>query len=171
MIKGASIIRHRFVANSCVPSSLYASSSARIISYAAASRRRHNNTHISCTSLSSLLNTSTIPAITDNVASVNTPCLDQVRYHRTDYEGPGKYGERETGTNFGTSQQHDHAHNHDNTHDGQANEIDEEEKQRIRQLLKSRYTRRSGSYSHRGYTVGIGGPGEMCLLYEVSCFI
>lgn len=73
----------------------------------------------------------------------------QVRYHRTDYDGPGTYDNRETGTNFG---QHDHSHNH--TH-----EVEEtEEKLRLQKLLRARYNRRSGTYDDRGYTIGIGGP-------------
>ena len=90
----------------------------------------------------------------------------QVRYHRTDYEGPGKFAERETGSMFGTGQ-HDHDHSHDDTHHVQQQQqvdVNEDEKEQIRQLLKARYTRRSGSYSHRGYTIGIGGPGRLFIL-------
>ena len=73
----------------------------------------------------------------------------QVRYHRTDYDGPGTYANRETGTNFG---QHDHSHDH--THEGE----ETEEKLRLQKLLRARYDRRSGTYDDRGYTIGIGGP-------------
>lgn len=73
----------------------------------------------------------------------------QVRYHRTDYDGPGTYDKRVTGTNFG---QHDHSHNH--THEGEVTE----EKLRLQNLLRARYNRRSGTYDDRGYTIGIGGP-------------
>ena len=87
----------------------------------------------------------------------------QVRYHRTDYEGPGKFAERETGSMFGTDE-HDHDHSHNDTHhvqkQQQVDHVNEDEKEQIRQLLKARYNRRSGSYSHRGYTIGIGGPGR-----------
>ncbi|KAL9185991.1 hypothetical protein ACHAXT_005229 [Thalassiosira profunda] len=72
--------------------------------------------------------------------SAAIPIANQIRFHRTDYEGPGAFGERETGA----------MHSHD--------EVDEEEKQRLRQILQARYTRRSGTYAQRGYTVGIGGP-------------
>jgi len=69
------------------------------------------------------------------------------KYHRTDYDGPGTYDNRESGTNFG---QHDHSHNH--TH-----EVEEtEEKLRLQKLLRARYDRRSGTYDDRGYTIGIG---------------
>ena len=84
----------------------------------------------------------------------------QVRYHNTNYEGPGKFDERETGSNFNAAPHHDHSHNH---HEHQQESISDDEKQHIRQLLKARYTRRSGSYAHRGYTIGIGGPGEWVL--------
>mmetsp|Transcript_18569 Transcript_18569/g.34171 ORF Transcript_18569/g.34171 Transcript_18569/m.34171 type:complete len:376 (-) Transcript_18569:198-1325(-) len=85
-----------------------------------------------------------------------TTC-SQVRFHRTDYEGPGKFGQRETGSIFG--EQHHHSHEHDDhTHQEQQQEDHENEKQQLRQLLQARYNRRSGTYSHRGYTVGIGGP-------------
>ena len=90
----------------------------------------------------------------------------QVRYHRTDYEGPGKYGERETGSMFG--EQHDHSHEHQDTehHQNQKDTvINEAEKEQLQQLLKVRYNRRSGSYQHRGYTIGIGGPGK-----DILCF-
>lgn len=35
---------------------------------------------------------------------------------------------------------------------------EDDEKEEIRVLLEGRYRRRSGNYSHRGYTIGIGGP-------------
>ena len=94
----------------------------------------------------------------------------QVRYHRTDYEGPGKYTERETGSMFG-GEQHDHSHEHQDTthHQNQKDTvINEGEKEKLQQLLKVRYNRRSGSYSHRGYTIGIGGPGKDILSYPRS---
>lgn len=73
----------------------------------------------------------------------------QLRFHRTDYGGPGKYNDRETGANFGNA--HDHEHN--NSH-----KVVDEEKQRLQKLLHARYDRRSGTYEDRGYTIGIGGP-------------
>lgn len=76
-------------------------------------------------------------------------CVHQKRFHRTDYSGPGNYDERETGTAFG-SHHHDHSHGHNLNQDT--------EKEKLRQLLEARYTRRSGTYLQRGYTVGIGGP-------------
>lgn len=77
----------------------------------------------------------------------------QLRFHRTDYEGPGKYDERETGSQFGS---HDHSHgHHSHSHDHETTSNDTD---KLRRLLEARYTRRSGSYEHRGYTVGIGGP-------------
>lgn len=83
----------------------------------------------------------------------NTSCLHQKRFHRTDYSGPGNYDERETGTAFG-SHHHDHSHDHNLNHDT----LGDPEKEKLRQLLEARYTRRSGTYLNRGYTVGIGGP-------------
>ena len=68
----------------------------------------------------------------------------QVRFHRTDYEGPGEFQGRETGSNFGSG-----------TSDISAS-LDE--KQRIRNILQARFKRRSGDYTKRGYTIGIGGP-------------
>ena len=82
----------------------------------------------------------------------------QVRFHRTDYDGPGRYDERETGANFGATAAHDHSHAHDDRHP--PHEEEDEELPRMRELLRARYDRRSGTYEHRGYTVGIGGPGE-----------
>ena len=108
--------------------------------------------------LSNITNTAAIPSYQQQ--------RQQVRYHRTDYEGPGKFAERETGSMFGTGQ-HDHDHSHDDTHHVQQQQqvdVNEDEKEQIRQLLKARYTRRSGSYSHRGYTIGIGGPGRLFIL-------
>jgi urease accessory protein len=82
-----------------------------------------------------------------------SPKVHQLRFHRTDYDGPGKYDERETGSAFGSHDpSHDHGHSHHHNHDS----IDD--KENLRQLLQTRYNRRSGSYEHRGYTVGIGGP-------------
>lgn len=84
--------------------------------------------------------------------------LSQVRFHRTDYDGPGKYDDRETGSKFG-SQQHDHDHAHSHSHDHSSKQNEEKtKKEQLRDLLTSRFQRRSGSYSHRGYTIGIGGP-------------
>lgn len=85
--------------------------------------------------------------------------LSQVRFHRTDYDGPGKYDERETGSKFFGSHQHDHDHAHSHSHDHYSNQNEEKtKKEQLRDLLTSRFQRRSGSYSHRGYTIGIGGP-------------
>eukprot|EP00581_Thalassiosira_minuscula_P010369 CAMPEP_0183710394 /NCGR_PEP_ID=MMETSP0737-20130205/6128_1 /TAXON_ID=385413 /ORGANISM="Thalassiosira miniscula, Strain CCMP1093" /LENGTH=398 /DNA_ID=CAMNT_0025938649 /DNA_START=95 /DNA_END=1291 /DNA_ORIENTATION=- len=82
----------------------------------------------------------------------------QIRFHRTDYEGPGDFEQRETGSNFGAQQQqHDHFHDHSLHDDDDENETNEKQQQ-IRQILQARFHRRSGTYSHRGYTVGIGGP-------------
>ena len=65
--------------------------------------------------------------------------------------------------------QHDHSHEHQDTehHQNQNDHtvINEAEKEQLQQLLKVRYNRRSGSYSHRGYTIGIGGPGK-----DILCF-
>ena len=106
-----------------------------------------------------------------------------MRFHRTNYDGPGKFDERETGTKafdeaarhgandlHGHSHHHEHEDNHSNAdirgntvHDDgtTSNEVMEEEtKKQMQQLLRARYDRRSGSYSRRGYTVGIGGPGK-----------
>lgn len=77
----------------------------------------------------------------------------QVRFHRTDYDGPGNYDERETGSKFG-SHDHTHHHGHDHSHDNNISD----KKQQLRDVLQARFKRRSGSYSHRGYTIGIGGP-------------
>ena len=111
------------------------------------------------------------PSTQRNILATTTNLLrthhhqQQVRYHRTDYEGPGKYGERETGSMFG--EQHDHSHEHQDTehHQKEENTVNEAEKVQLQQLLKIRYNRRSGSYSHRGYTIGIGGPGKDTLSY------
>ena len=102
----------------------------------------------------------------------------QVRFHRTDYGGPGKFDERETGTkafdeaarSHDNNEHHGHSHHHhalDNsyaethdTNDKKNYEIKDEKKEQVRQLLQARYDRRSGSYARRGYTIGIGGPGE-----------
>jgi len=80
--------------------------------------------------------------------------LSQVRFHRTDYDGPGKYDERETGSKFG-SHDHEHSHGHDHSQD---DIISDDKKKQLREILQARFKRRSGSYSHRGYTIGIGGP-------------
>ncbi|KAL7522536.1 hypothetical protein ACHAWX_007236 [Stephanocyclus meneghinianus] len=77
----------------------------------------------------------------------------QLRFHRTDYEGPGKYDERETG-----SHHHDHAHAHHHLQDPDDAHANSEDRLNMRNILQSKYIRRSGSYDHRGYTVGIGGP-------------
>ena len=82
--------------------------------------------------------------------------LHQLRFHRTDYDGPGKYDERETGSLFGShDHSHEHGHHHDHSH---SNDDAVNDKEKLRALLQSRYIRRSGTYDHRGYTVGIGGP-------------
>ena len=131
-------------------SRLSCSPSARNISAVHSTNHRH---HHLCPSTRNILATTT-----------NLPThhhQQQVRYHRTDYEGPGKYGERETGSMFG-GEQHDHSHEHQDTahHQNQKDILNEGEKEQLQQLLKVRYNRRSGSYSHRGYTIGIGGPGK-----------
>ena len=69
----------------------------------------------------------------------------QVRFHRSDYEGPGDFQGRETGSNFGHL-----------SSDTTSAALDE--KQRIQNILQARFKRRSGDYSKRGYTIGIGGP-------------
>lgn len=101
----------------------------------------------------------------------------QVRFHRTNYEGPGKFDERETGTKafeeaargHDNNEHHDHSHHHHHHHEldnSNANDsakdavVEAESKEQIQQLLQARYIRRSGSYARRGYTIGIGGPGE-----------
>lgn len=66
-------------------------------------------------------------------------------HHDHDHSSSGSAGEQHT---HHQQQQQQHANNN----------IDEGEKERIRQILQARYDRRSGSFSHRGYTVGIGGP-------------
>jgi hypothetical protein len=98
----------------------------------------------------------------------------QVRFHRTDYGGPGKFDERETGTkafdeaarSHDNNEHHSHSHHHHHhqaidTNDKKHNSIEEEKKEQLQQLLQARYDRRSGSYARRGYTIGIGGPGEI----------
>ena len=121
----------------------------------------------SCASRNSIRQTSLIlshspsaPLAPNNTlpASYNSTYRQQFRYHRTDYEGPGKFGERETGSRFGTEHDHSHSHAEHGEHTESNKEEDELEKRQIRQLLQARYTRRSGTYSHRGYTIGIGGP-------------
>jgi hypothetical protein len=100
----------------------------------------------------------------------------QVRFHRTNYEGPGKFDERETGTKafeeaaraHDNNEHHDHSHQHhhdldnSNADDNCTNNsvVEAESKEQKQQLLHARYIRRSGSYARRGYTIGIGGPGE-----------
>lgn len=96
--------------------------------------------------------TSSTPKVMPSLNHLNS---SQVRFHRTDYDGPGKYDERETGSKFG-SHDHDHSHGHD--HSSHDNSIDDDKKQQLRDHLQARFKRRSGSYSHRGYTIGIGGP-------------
>lgn len=61
---------------------------------------------------------------------------------------------------FGENKHHDHshAHGHEHAENQQQQPKNDDEKEQIRQHLKARYNRRSGSYDHRGYTVGIGGP-------------
>ena len=98
----------------------------------------------------------------------------QVRFHRTNYDGPGKFDERETGTKafeeaargHDNNEHHDHSHHHHELDNSNANDsakdavVEAESKEQIQQLLQARYIRRSGSYARRGYTIGIGGPGE-----------
>ena len=139
-------------------SRLSCSPSARNISAVHSTNHRH---HHLCPSTRNILATTT-----------NLPThhhQQQVRYHRTDYEGPGKYGERETGSMFG--EQHDHSHEHQDAehhhqHLKEEDRVNEDEKEQLQQLLKVRYNRRSGSYSHRGYTIGIGGPGKDILCHS-----
>ena len=142
--------------SSCLPSSIAIATTAR------------NKSAIShppsvLTTSSYVHHPSTIGSSTTTTTSLLQLCEQQhqqVRYHNTNYEGPGKFDERETGSNFNAAPHHDHSHNH---HEHQQESISDDEKQHIRQLLKARYTRRSGSYAHRGYTIGIGGPGEWVL--------
>ncbi|KAL3757024.1 hypothetical protein ACHAWU_005749 [Discostella pseudostelligera] len=96
----------------------------------------------------------------------------QVRFHRTNYDGPGKFDERETGTKafeeaargHDNNEHHDHSHHHHELDNSNANDsakdavVEAESKEQIQQLLQARYIRRSGSYARRGYTIGIGGP-------------
>jgi urease accessory protein len=79
----------------------------------------------------------------------------QLRFHRTDYDGPGKFDDRETGSMVGP---HDHSHYHGHHHSHEHSTADVQDKQKLLQLLQTRYNRRSGSYDRRGFTVGIGGP-------------
>lgn len=72
----------------------------------------------------------------------------QVRFHRSDYEGPGSFEGRETGSNFG--------HLGSDTTDTTLGDLDE--KKRVQNVLQARFKRRSGDYTKRGYTIGIGGP-------------
>jgi hypothetical protein len=88
----------------------------------------------------------------------------QVRFHRTDYDGPGRYDERETGANFGGA-----TTAHDPTHAPHGGEEDED-LTRMRRLLRERYDLRSGSYERRGYTVGIGGPGGSIFVFSCILF-
>eukprot|EP00985_Skeletonema_marinoi_P004508 scaffold1957_cov118-Skeletonema_marinoi.AAC.15 len=97
--------------------------------------------------------TSSIPKVMPSSLN-HLNSLSQVRFHRTDYDGPGKYDERETGSKFG-SHDHEHSHGHDHSHD---DIISDDKKKQLREILQARFKRRSGSYSHRGYTIGIGGP-------------
>jgi len=94
---------------------------------------------------------SSTPKVVPSLTHLNS--LSQVRFHRTDYDGPGNYDERDTGSKFG-SHDHEDSHGHDHSHDT----ISDDKKQQLRDILQARYKRRSGSYSHRGYTIGIGGP-------------
>lgn len=92
------------------------------------------------------------PSLTLISGSIRQTPTTQLRFHRSDYEGPGKYDERDTGSQFGM---HDHSHDHHtHNHDHETSS----DKEKMRKLLEARYIRRSGSYDHRGYTVGIGGP-------------
>ena len=102
---------------------------------------------------------SSTPRVIPSSNNNSLKSLSQVRFHRTDYDGPGKYDDRETGSKFG-SQQHDHDHAHaSHSHDHSSNQNEEKtKKEQLRDFLTSRFQRRSGSYSHRGYTIGIGGP-------------
>jgi urease accessory protein len=103
--------------------------------------------------VSSQCATSSTPKVMPSSLNHHLNSLSQVRFHRTDYDGPGKFDERETGSKFGA---HDHAHSHG--HDHSHHHDDDNTKQQLRDLLHARFKRRSGPYSHRGYTIGIGGP-------------
>eukprot|EP00984_Skeletonema_dohrnii_P024064 scaffold13180_cov89-Skeletonema_dohrnii-CCMP3373.AAC.1 len=61
--------------------------------------------------------------------------LSQVRFHRTDYNGPGKYDERETGSKFG-SHDHEHSHGHDHSQD---DIISDDKKKQLREILQARF--------------------------------
>jgi len=134
-------------------------SSVRNISVARSPNHRHHHP-----------STRNIVVSSTNLLPIHHNQQQQVRYHRTDYEGPGKYGERETGSMFG--EQHDHSHEHQDIthHQNKKDVINEGEKEQLQQLLKVRYNRRSGSYSHRGYTIGIGGPGKDILLVSPQTY-
>jgi hypothetical protein len=76
------------------------------------------------TTLVSLTSSSTPRVIPSSNNSLKS--LSQVRFHRTDYDGPGKYDDRETGSKFG-SQQHDHDHGHSHSHDHSSNQRKDKE--------------------------------------------
>ena len=101
-----------------------------------------------------------------------------VRFHG-DYDGPGKFDERETGSQLGSKTQkdvsprsHDHSHSHGHEHtdvkqhqprppaqpDAITTNLTPDEKQQLRQFLQKRYQTRNGTYTQRAYTIGIGGP-------------
>ncbi|KAL7469542.1 hypothetical protein ACHAXS_009793 [Conticribra weissflogii] len=74
----------------------------------------------------------------------------QIRSHRTDYDGPGNFDDRET-----KSQPPPHSHDHSHDHD---HHLAPEQKEALRQHLQTRYQTRQGTYDRRAYTIGIGGP-------------
>ena len=113
-----------------------------------------------------------------------------MRFHRTNYDGPGKFDERETGTkafdeaaraqddHHNHHHEHEHVHVHGNSNAAMHNSEDtinhvaeEDKKVQIQQLLRARYDRRSGSYARRGYTIGIGGPGESTIVGDFISLI
>ena len=111
-----------------------------------------------------------------------------MRFHRTNYDGPGKFDERETGTKAfdeaarAQDDHHNHSHEHDHVHgnsnaamhnsEDTINHVAEEDKKvQIHQILRARYDRRSGSYARRGYTIGIGGPGESTMVGDYFSLI
>lgn len=76
------------------------------------------------------------------MAAPSLPATNQVRFHQTDYAGPGKFDERETSHTLESSHDHSHSHSHEDAE----------------YYIRERFRERGGSYSHRAYTVGIGGP-------------
>eukprot|EP00569_Conticribra_weissflogii_P015035 CAMPEP_0171396254 /NCGR_PEP_ID=MMETSP0880-20121228/4495_1 /TAXON_ID=67004 /ORGANISM="Thalassiosira weissflogii, Strain CCMP1336" /LENGTH=387 /DNA_ID=CAMNT_0011909871 /DNA_START=1 /DNA_END=1164 /DNA_ORIENTATION=+ len=75
----------------------------------------------------------------------------QIRHHRTDYDGPGNFDDRETKSHHS----HDHSHSHSQDQD---QDLSPDQKEALRQHLQKRYRTRQGTYARRAYTIGIGGP-------------